>query len=254
MHFVLFSGHFFANIGVRAGDKRRMIIAIILVDHSAGDPGSAPYFQGCATTPAADGKTAETRIEHVTRTVLRGPFGVTLVAALPAFQPKLQELLKGFTVQHLELKPAASPQDVLREALAAAREARARWEKAMRGAQARFTGEPEEAGPPVALKKSPDVKIRALARSFERDAVMLFRGDEDWLSPEAQARMVEAFAREGARGPAARPLAVALRQGVRGYPVLLATGVADEAGGLSAAADFEAWLAQQGPRVLEVAV
>ena len=128
----------------------------------------------------------------------------------------------------------------LHAALKFSEEIRARWEKAMAAAAQRFNAdaddddededddddeEDDEAPANSSLTSRPthsknggrkaepkaewsrhsanaDVKVRGLARSFERDGVILFRGDSPLIRPELQAQLVESFARAGAaKGP-----------------------------------------------------
>ena len=258
-----------------------MIVAIILADRL--EPlihGQAPYFLPVSGDgDIEDEEDGETVLERLTRTVLRGPFGGTIVAAAPEHEARIKELLSGFAVQHLKLSPARAH---VSEALMFAEAFRARWQKAMAAAAQRFPvieesdDEEEEAeaspkgkkavrrpqakGKPAPQEwskhhKSADVKIRGLARSFERDGVILFRGEQPISRPDLQAQVVEAFGREGAeKAGAARPMAQAVYQSVRGYPVLLSVDAAKEAAALPRATDFDDWLLQQLKRVQDVSV
>ncbi len=244
-----------------------MIVALILCDRTAPvADGQAAYF-----LPLGE----ESVIERIAGTVLRGPFGGAIVMAAPVHAVALQEQLQGFAVQHLEARSAgAGPHAALAEALAAAEKFRARWEKAMAAAAARFggaddvgdEGAPSRRGnapvkdggkkaPWTRHRKSADVKIRGLARSFERDGVIVFRGERPGIGLELQAHLVDAFGREGeARGDAARPFARPVCAGQHGYPLVLSVVGAREVGALPPSTDLEAWLAQRPECMQEIPV
>lgn len=228
-----------------------MIIALVLINESD----AARYFE------TEDG---ETTIERVTGTVLRGPFGGTLVAAIPALSAKVKNALQGFAVKHVELPAGftahAGPHLLLMEALKAAEAFRARWEKAMAAAAGRFEKTRGTEAPTKGAggewskhKQSADVKIRGLARSFERDGVLVLPGDCIEIKKEHLAHMVEAFAREG-QTAAAKPFAQALVAGVRGWPVMLSLEGAREVAALPAGTIFSEWLLKNVERVCDIKV
>jgi len=230
-----------------------MIVAIILCDRTPAIRDDKSVY-----LLPLDG---ETVIERVTRTVLRGPFGGTVVVSAPALSAQIRQLLAGFAVQHVEAaRTEDGPHAALREALACAESFRRRWEKAAAAASARFSGADESARPArqsdwARHRQSADVKIRGLARAFECDGVILFRGDRPGLTPELQAQVVDAFGRQ-AEGPQTptRPFAQAVHAGRRGYPILMDLAAAREVAALPPATDFDAWLGQRPERVLDVAV
>ncbi len=224
-----------------------MIIALILID---------------ADTQSGGPDTGH--LDALTRTILRGPFGLTLVAARSAQIATAQAQLSGYAIQIVDVASSA-PHALLIEGLAHARQARARWEKARAAAVSRFgeDAEPQRTDQPEArrgagdwskLQQSPDVKLRGLARSFQRDGVMLIRADTPALSLELQAQIVEAFAREGSRVPSARPITQTVRGGMRDYPVLLGLEVAQEVEALPPATDFDEWLLANLARIHDVNV
>ncbi len=229
-----------------------MIVALVL----AGASDTAQYFD------MVDG---ETTIERVTGTVLRGPFGGTLVATPPALLAKVKNALQGFAVQHVDL-PAGfaaqtGPHALFVEALKAAEAFRARWERAMSLAAGRFE---KSSGKGDSIKKgssgewskhkqSPDVKIRGLARSFERDGVLVVLGDGVEIKKEHLAHIVEAFAREG-QTVTAKPFAQAILAGVRGWPVMLSPEGAREVAALPAGTVFSEWLLKNVERVCDIKV
>jgi hypothetical protein len=238
-----------------------MIIAIVVVDNSdLRLHGKAPCF-------AELGK--EAALEHLVRTVVRGPFGVTIVAATPHNSSEIKKLLGGFAVQFVD---AASDQQLLSAALKFAADYRLRWEKVMADAKARFAGKDDDdeddsrkqirkpggkggAKDWANLKSSSDVKVRGLARSFDRDGIMLFPADRPAISLELQAQMVEAFGREQAdKGAKARPIAQAVFAGERGYPVILDLPAAKELEVLPPATNFDDWLLAQLVRIQDVPV
>ncbi|HLX64401.1 MAG TPA: hypothetical protein VKX17_24215 [Planctomycetota bacterium] len=229
-----------------------MIVAILLADKS--DPDSARYF-------AANG--GATVIERVASTVLRGPFGGTLVAARPEISAKIKDSLQGFALQIVETSGAKSgAHSILIEGLKAAEAFRARWEKAMAAAALRFQKSPgKEAGGKSGgapgdwnkHKQSADVKIRGLARSFERDGVLVLPADSVEIGKEQLARMVEAFARDGQE---ARPHAFvqAVIDGARGWPVIMSPDAAREVAALPVETVFAKWLVKDIERVKDVGI
>lgn len=261
-----------------------MIIALILADQTAPlIRNSLPYL-----LPVGD----ESVIERVARVVLRGPFGATVIASPASSAKELKSALNGFVVQYATL-PIAGPGTMasLTAALKFSEEFRARWEKARAAAAQRFNADDDdeddeeeeddddEGG--AAPSKSPgksrttssksqpaskdtraewskhsanaDVKVRGLARSFERDGVMLFRGESPLLRPELQAQMVESFAREAQqKGPKARPFAQAVHAGARGFPVLIDRAAIAEVMALPPSVVFDDWLLDQLTRVQDV--
>ncbi|HEY3320229.1 MAG TPA: hypothetical protein VGP72_07175 [Planctomycetota bacterium] len=235
-----------------------MIIALLILDRNAFNiqDKSAPE--------------APPSLEQLISAILRGPFGLTVVGAPPDLLPIAHEHFRGFAVQTIPLTAAESrPLGSLQEALTFCGEARGRWEKASAAAAARFSKQPSKqgsAGPGSApgsaldpqtrakLHSSPDVKLRGLARSLERDGVMLFHA-EPHMTPELQAQLVEAFGREGAaKGPAARPFTQAVYSGVCGFPVLLSLAGIEQIMALPQQTDFDAWLLQNLERVQDVAL
>ncbi|HYF47807.1 MAG TPA: hypothetical protein VEJ63_00260 [Planctomycetota bacterium] len=245
-----------------------MIVALILVDSGTLiDARPAALLE-------SDGRTL---IEIVTATVLRGPFGGTIVASPPAFSADVHTALHGFAVQHVDAPNKGGTHEPIIHALKAAANFRQRWEKIRAAAATRFQDaddEDEEKPKPAPHKsgaaakakadakaqwgkhkQNPDVKVRGLARSFDRDGVALFRAEHPLVSLELQAQMVEAFAREAAtKDDEARPFAQALYEGRRGYPILMSTDGAREVEGLAAATNFDDWLLENLRRVQDVAV
>jgi CTP:molybdopterin cytidylyltransferase MocA len=252
-----------------------MIIAVILADTLQPLIQNQPPF----LLPLKD----ETSVERVARVVLRGPFGGTVVAAHAKYQSDLKEALSGFAVQHVALPAAAIPGTVgaLLPALKFAEDFRTRWERARAAAAARFKeddsdeDEDDDADEPPSPKrkkntpkqgaaevrdwsrhsKNADVKVRGLARSFERDGIILFRAERPLIKPELQAQMVEAFARESAdKKDKARPFAQAVYSGIRAYPVLFDRNVVPQIAKVAAATPFDDWLLDQLSRVQDVSV
>lgn len=233
-----------------------MIIATVVVDQKT------PLLQGKPAWLCPLG--SETALEHLLRTVVRGPFGVTIVASTPHDSARVKELLSGFAVQHVEA-PAGTA--LLSAALKFGRDYRERWQKVMSAAKARFGDEEEgesrkhkPARSPdkkgwAGMKGSADVKVRGLARSFDRDGVMIFPADHPAMTLELQAQLVEAFAREASdKGDTARPLAQPVHAGERGYPILADLTAAAEIEALPSSANFDHWLLQQLPRIQDVPV
>src|SRR3989442_277040 len=107
-----------------------MIVSVILADRT--EPligGKLPY-----ELPAG----SETVIERVARTVLRGPFGGTIVVAPASHIGKLKPLLEGFAVHWID--SGAGPAELGLEAgLHFATVLRERWEQAMSRAAAQFS-------------------------------------------------------------------------------------------------------------------
>lgn len=236
-----------------------MIVALIILDRTE------PKLQDKASCLLAFHKGSV--LEHMLGTVLRGPFGGTIVALHPDFADAAQEQLSGFAAHPLVVDSIAQgPHAAMREGLAAAAKLRERWEKAMAAAASRFAPESESPAKISGKKNesvgkaafsahraSKDVKIRGLARSFDRDGVILFSGEYPAMSLELQAQLVEAFGREGAdKGASARPYAQAVHQGKRGYPILMSLDAAREVSQLSASTDFDAWLLQRVERIQDV--
>ncbi|MEI6232483.1 MAG: hypothetical protein WCT04_05495 [Planctomycetota bacterium] len=230
-----------------------MIVAIVLANQPG--PVSEKYFEATGD---------ESVIERVTGTVLRGPFGGTLVAAHPTLAEDVQEALAGFAVQHVDVRsiPTTSSDShaVLISALFAAEAFRTRWAKAMAAATGRFesaggknTGEAalDPKGEWSKLKKSSDVKIRGLARSFDRDGVLIIPADCASIQKEQLAQMVETFAREGQQ-PNAKPFVQAITSGERGWPVMLSLDGAREIAALPPSCDFSAWLLKNIEKVCDV--
>ncbi len=100
-------------------------------------------------------------------------------------------------------------------------------------------------------KQSADVKIRGLARSFDRDGVLAIPADCVEIGKEDLARMVEAFAREG-QAAQPRPFAQAVRSGVRGWPVILSLEGASEVEALDKSVVITEWLLKNVERIQDV--
>lgn len=229
-----------------------MIVAIVLAD--SDEIGHKAYFE-----TAND----ETVIERVTATVLRGPFGGTLVAAHPSNRDAIREALSGFAVQYVDVSPTISgSQPILAIALKAADAFRTRWEKAMAAATGRFDkfsdktpsesrAKSNDADEWSKLKKNPDVKIRGLARSFDRDGILIAPADALEINKEHLAQMVEVFAREGQQ-PNPKPFAQGISGGLRGWPVLMTWDGALEIAALPAGTRLSDWLLKNVERVCDV--
>lgn len=232
-----------------------MIIALVILDRTQ------PFLQNNAPCFAPLGELSV--LEKLVSTVLRGPFGGTVVALHPEIAERAQEQLSGFAAHPIVIKNfAQGPHLAFSEGLAQAAALRQKWEKAMAAAASRFQSKPGNKSDKddgnakgwAEHRGNKDVKIRGLARSFDRDGVMIFRGDHPAMSLDLQAQVVDAFGREGAdKGPAARPIAQAVYQGERGYPVLLSLDAAREVAALPPVTDFDAWLLQNIQRVQDVA-
>ena len=232
-----------------------MIVAIVLADQE-GAPSDALFAEN----------NDETAIERVTGTVLRGPFGGTLVAAHPTLLKDVQEALTGFAVQYVEISSNSNPSEnvhsILITALKASDAFRTRWAKAMAAANGRFeksgtqnqdAGNPNPSAEWSKLKQSADVKIRGLARSFDRDGVLIIPGDAAFIKKEHLAQMVEAFARDGQQ-PQAHPFAQAVSNGERSWPVIMSWEGAQEVMKLPPSTDFSKWLLQNLERVCDVKI
>ena len=102
-------------------------------------------------------------------------------------------------------------------------------------------------------KKSPDVKIRGLARSFERDGVLVCPGDFAEIQKEQLAQMVEGFARDG-QSTSPHPFAEAVSAGLRGWPVMLSLDGAREVAALPAETVLPDWLLKNVERVCDIRV
>lgn len=229
-----------------------MIVAIVLADND--EIGHPSYFE-----TAND----ETVIERVTATILRGPFGGTLVAAHPSNQEAIREALSGFAVQHIDISSnTTGTQSILAAGLKAADAFRTRWEKAMAAATGRFdkSGEKDlrdsaaklnDSAEWSKLKKNPDVKIRGLARSFDRDGILVAPADSLEIKKEHLAQMVEVFAREGQQ-PHPKSFAQGISGGVRGWPVMMTLDGAREIAALPSGTVLTDWLLKNVERVCDV--
>jgi hypothetical protein len=100
------------------------------------------------------------------------------------------------------------------------------------------------------LSKSGDVKVRGLARSFDCDGVMLFRGDRPSLKLETQATLIDTFVREGAGKNFAR----VSFEGQPGYPVLANLAGLKELEALPLHIKLDDWLTQKAEKILAVPV
>src|SRR4051794_39155000 len=110
-----------------------MIIATVVVGQNA------PHLHGKPAWLSTLGD--ETALERQLRTVVRGPFGVTIVVSAPQDSEPVKNLLSGFAVQHVEA-PAGTA--LLSTALKFGRDYRERWQKVMSEAKARFGDEAED--------------------------------------------------------------------------------------------------------------
>ena len=160
-----------------------MIVAVILAVKS-GDEANI-YF---------DGAPGESRIERVAAAVLRGPFGGVLAAAHPQIDARIREKLNGFAVKFVAANQARNADDVRAAGLKAAADFRARWEQARAAAAGRFGA--TEGQDWSKHKQHADVKIRGLARSFDRDGVLLVPADAHNLTKEKLAELIEKFAQQ----------------------------------------------------------
>ena len=225
-----------------------MIVAIAVAEKSGAE--SAKYLASVDD---------ETVIERVTATLLRGPFGGVLLAAQPSLKADIEDALSGFAIQHVPLPSSTdlSAQAIFAAALRAAEAFRARWEKAMAAAAGRFENDPREsptqknAAEWAKLKQNPDVKIRGLARSFDRDGILAIPADCIDIKKEHLAQMVEAFARDGQQ-PQPKPFSQAVIGGVRGWPVMMTVDGAREIAALPASTILSDWLLQNVARVNDV--
>jgi hypothetical protein len=235
-----------------------MIVAIVLAEPQPSQDGEQPYFSEHGESAVLD--------QAVSR-VLRGPFGGTVIATTSELEEECQELLDGFAVKYAVADDASF---VAKAGLLEAAAFRKRWEKIMAGAAQRFNAggkkksgkaqaahdhedeEDEEGGTAdwKSLQKSGDVKVRGLARSFDCDGVMLFRGDRPDLKLETQAALVEAFAREGAGKNFAR----VSYKGKPGYPVLANLQGFKELEALPLDVPLDTWLAKNEGKILVVPV
>jgi CTP:molybdopterin cytidylyltransferase MocA len=218
-----------------------MIVAVILADKNA--PLADTYF---AAAESGEGSV----LERTAATVLRGPFGGTLVAAQPALHGRVKSALSGFAVQFVDVPATAQmgPAVVL-AGLTAAAAFRSRWEKAMAAANARFEKKDPDGSPGdwAKHKQHADVKVRGLARSFDRDGVLLVPADAPLLKPETLATAVERFARD-----ASKKAVQIVRDGVRDWPAVLTLDAASELG--ASGLDVQAWLLAHVETVLDVNV
>lgn len=200
-----------------------MIVAIIAAEKIGTD--SEQYFKEAA---------GESAIERLAATVLRGPFGATLVAAHPAIAERVKKALNGFSLQFVNAPGAPDANALTLEALKAAGAFRTRWEKAMAAAGARFSKQKPGGSDWSKHKQNADVKVRGLARSFDRDGVMLIPADSSDLTKECIAELVENFA-EGKK--LSHP---------PGGPLVLSLEEANEAAALKTPAELGAWLSKRG--------
>lgn len=249
-----------------------MIVAIVLAEPVGDTDGEQPYFLEHAESTVLD--------QAVSR-VLRGPFGGTVIATTSEFQEDFEEILEGFAVKYAIADDASF---VAKAGLLEASAFRKRWEKIMAGAAQRFSGggQPGQRGkkgapkqPPQhfdedgdadeeddgddheggasdwkTLQKSGDVKVRGLARSFDCDGVMLFRGERPALKLETQAALIEAYVRDGAGKNFAR----VSFEGKAGYPVLANLAGLKELEALPLHVKLDNWLEQNAAKVLDVPV
>lgn len=226
-----------------------MIIAIVL---NAPEQNGAIDLAGPAAFLNLE---HESVIERVAGTVLRGPFGVTLVATTKLHSEQAKTVLNGFAVQHVE----AAPESLLSAALKFAQDYRLRWENAMAAAGKRFSApeHDEEGDEKVDWSKhkgSADVKVRSLARSFERDGVYICQADQPLLNTEVQAHLIERFCTPG-KGEAPqtmRAVTQAVYSGERGFPVILSLEAVTEVAALKPGADLQNWLLDNLNRVQDV--
>jgi len=245
-----------------------MITAIILADRIS------PQIQD--TPPCLLPLENESILSRIARVVLRGPFGGTLIASRADIQADIEEELQGYAVQHVKLPNDAAPGSIaaLAPALKHAEDFRKRWEKARAAAASRFGDDDDEddkeshdakpakkksgAGGAAAAwplhRKNADVKVRGLARSFERDGVLLFHADAPLIRPELQAQLIEAFAREAEKSAQPRPFAQCIAAGVRGWPLAIDARAVSELLALSPATLLDDWLLTQLARVQDVSV
>jgi len=194
-------------------------------------------------------------IETVAATALRGPFGAVMFAARADYADRLDVALEGFALQHVDAstaKPGAH--GVLIAAIKAAEAFRLRWEKVRAAAAGRFENKDAGAGKKSDWgkhKQSADVKIRGLARSFDRDGILVIPADAHELKAEHLARVVEAFARDG-QDATPHSFAQAVSNGERGWPVGMTLDAAKEVSALPPETDFAAWLLKNVQRVKDV--
>jgi len=204
----------------------------------------------------------ETILERVVSVALRGPFGGVVVASAEEVADDVNKVLAGFAVQQLTLNDSET---AVAESVAFAADFRARWQRVMDAAAQRFSGDgkkksaknqPVKSGYTPGMpehRKNPDVKVRGLARSFDRDGIVFLRADQPGLRLEVQAQIVEAFGREGHdKGAAARSIAQAVYAGQRGYPLAMTLDAAEEAA--QAKLPLDNWLLMNLERVQDVLI
>jgi len=241
-----------------------MIIAIVLAEPLAPVDGEQPYFLDAGGASV---------LERAVSRVLRGPFGGTIVATSSDLEADCREALSGFAVQYAVTD---DPATVAKAGLLEAAAFRKRWEKAMALASQRFGAKPgkktdnsrasqyqntrakdddedgsDERTDWKGLQKNSDVKIRGLARSFDIDGIMLFRGERAGLKLETQALLIDTFTREANNG-ATQPLARIVANGRDAYPVLANLAAAKELENLPLSTRIDTWLASQSEKVLHV--
>ena len=263
-----------------------MIIALILADQTAPlIRNSTPYL-----LPVGDESVIERVARVVLRGPFGAAVIASPASSAKELRSALNGFVVQYATLPAAAPGTPGTMGSLTAALKFSEEFRARWEKARAAAAQRFNADDEDddddqeddddeddAAPPKSSGKSrttssksqpaskdtrgewsrhsanADVKVRGLARSFERDGVMLFRGESPLLRPELQAQMVESFAREAQqKGPKARPFAQAVHQGARGFPVLIDRAAIAEVMALPPAVVFDDWLLDQLPRVQDV--
>ncbi len=242
-----------------------MIIAIVLAEPLAPVDGEQPYF-----LDAGGVSVLERAVSHV----LRGPFGGTIVATSSDLEADCRETLAGFAVQYAVTD---DPATVAKAGLLEAAAFRKRWEKAMALASQRFGAKPgkkpdnsrasqyqntrakddddEDGGDErtdwKGLQKNSDVKIRGLARSFDVDGIMLFRGERAGLKLETQALLIDTYTREANSG-ATQSLARIVANGRDAYPVLANLAAAKELENLPLSTSIDSWLGSQTEKILRV--
>lgn len=240
-----------------------MIIAIVLADPLKPIDGEQPYFLDAGGASV---------LERAVSRVLRGPFGGTIVATSSDLEASCRDALSGFAVQYAITD---DPATVAKAGLLEASAFRKRWEKAMAAAAQRFGAkagknapqnrtrdlkndsdeEEDEGGEETTdwkgLQKNADVKIRGLARSFECDGIMLFRGERAGLKLETQALLVDTFTRDSQQG-GTKSLARIVSNGKDAFPILANLSAAKELENLPLSTPIEAWLAGQTDKLLRV--
>lgn len=240
-----------------------MIIAIVLAEPLKPIDGEQPYFLDAGGASV---------LERAVSRVLRGPFGGTIVATSSDLEESCREALSGFAVQYAVTD---DPATVAKAGLLEAAAFRKRWEKAMAAAAQRFGAKAGKNAPqsrtrelhndPVKdddeggdestdwkdLQKNADVKIRGLARSFECDGIMLFRGERAGLKLETQALLVDTFTRDSQQG-GTKSLARIVANGSDAYPILANLSAARELENLPLSVRIDTWLAGQTDKLLRV--